>query len=221
MHRLTRYLKNIQFFPKENIGLFTSRLNTVKLQPGEFLPITVPFNSWIFIEEGLLVELRTTNKKKPITERIFFQGRSVKYTHHLFDHNPLGKAMLKAVEPTILYYIPPVHSDDVILKITYSAITNAMTKGSLAQDRLRRFLRSANTSKKISKIIKNYPSVLRIPAKNLYEYLKVKSVYQKKQLRNAQTLYRKSHPLPVCPENSSTNMLSTPAMVAFSSNNFN
>src|ERR1700761_1812531 len=105
MQRLTRYLKNMRYFPKDEIGLFTSTLNVIQLQPGEFVPEHIPYGSWIFIEDGLLVDLLTRKKRKARTTRVHFQGRSLDYSKYVYDDNPMGKCILKAVEPTTLYYM--------------------------------------------------------------------------------------------------------------------
>ena len=166
MQRLSRYLKKIGFFNNDNTGLFTSRLNALQLQPGEFVHQTIPYESWIFIEDGLLVELHTRNKKKATTVRIHFQGRSLEYSQCVYGQNPLGKRILKAVEVTTLYYMTPMISDDVTLGIFYSAITHAMTKSNLFERNFRTLHYSKNTLKKTHRIIKNYPSLLRAYALN-------------------------------------------------------
>jgi hypothetical protein len=215
MQRLSRYLKSYRLFPKDKIGLFTARLSTLQLQQGGFLPENIPYESWIFIEEGLMVELETRNKTRPRTMRIFFQGRSLMYQKNVFGKDVFRRRILKAAEPTTIYYWEPMEYIDGCPSIIYPALIAAMTRERSTQGKFYRILFSANRPRTVNKIIKNYPSLFRIPINNLCQYLCIIDVHQKKRLRQAHTIYFKSHPLPKRLEKGGENKLSRPDLLAY------
>ncbi len=194
MQRLTRYLRHMKRFPKELITEVTSRLKVLELSPGMSLPENTPFDSWFFVEKGLIAEQRLDHDGTSVPVNFLFEGHSFIYLKQWPENKP-NSIIPVAAEPTTFCCRCPD---------TLNGMENQGTLELLLWDiDYRRkfsaqygieFQKMGNRPRLIAQLIKKHPSILRIPVDQLIKYLNISDEKIKQSILTAQLYYHQSGP---------------------------